>query len=163
MQFRCKITLFPSFRQTNCWYSAYLRSNLLLWLRVLSLEIREKPSIIVSRGDYRAFFTFHIEIVNDTVFFRQQRQLWQQYPWHSLYKLSYKRRIKEDKKCSERLCAVAPHVMRVLFFLYASIHKNIPSCHPSLRSGTIAFAEKSSFVAEKGLCEAEKEGPGILP
>ena len=98
MQFRRKITLFPSFRQTNCWYSAYLRSNLLLWLRVLSLEIREKPSIIVSRGDYRAFFTLHIEIANDTLFSRQQRQLWQQYPWHSLSQLSYKRRIKEDKK-----------------------------------------------------------------
>ena len=81
----------------------------------------------------------------------------------TLSQLSYKRRIKEDKKCSERLCAVAPNVMRVLFFLYASIHKNIPSCHPSLRSGTIAFAEKSSSVAEKGLCEAEKEGTGILP
>ena len=73
------------------------------------------------------------------------------------------KRIKEDKKCSERLCAVAPNVMRVLFFLYASIHKNIPSRHPFLRSGTIAFAEKSSFVAEKGLCEAEKEGPRIIP
>ena len=47
--------------------------------------------------------------------------------------LSWKRRIKEDKKNSERLCAVAPHVMRVLFFLYASIQENYPLT-PSLPS-----------------------------
>ena len=75
----------------------------------------------------------------------------------TLSQLSYKRRIKEDKKNSERLCAVAHYVMRVLFFLYASMHKIIPSCHPSLRSGSIAFAEKAPSSQKKASARQKRK------